>query len=204
MLYVTGLLLSLRIYYRTYLSRVPKCIIRETNKNLYDSNDGLRSALASAAKRRVGRGRVGRVLADYFLTVIQFNEDSSIFNPLSSCLPRMKSPLAGCGPSDRAPWTTAGTSLRLRWTSRISGFNLRACCFLGAGQRSTPAKQPTVTWLAGLTGTWTVGFLSPWTWRAATTTARTAATPTKRCITATRTSRRMRRSEVMPAATRIG
>lgn len=135
MLYVTGLLLSLRIYYRTYLSRVPKCIIRETNKNLYDSNDGLRSALASAAKRRVGRGRVGRVLADYFLTVIQFNEDSSIFNPLSSCLPRMKSPLAGCGPSDRAPWTTAGTSLRLRWTSRISGFNLRACCFLGAGQR---------------------------------------------------------------------
>lgn len=28
-------------------------IIRETNKKLYDSNDGLRSALASAAKRRV-------------------------------------------------------------------------------------------------------------------------------------------------------
>lgn len=30
-----------------------KRIIRETNKKLYDSNDGLRSALASAAKRRV-------------------------------------------------------------------------------------------------------------------------------------------------------
>lgn len=77
MLYVTALLLSLLISYRTYLSRVPKCIIRETNKNLYDSNDGLRSALASAAKRRVSR-----VVADYFLTVTQFNEDSSIFNPL--------------------------------------------------------------------------------------------------------------------------
>lgn len=77
MLHVTDLLFSLLIYYQTYLSRVPKCIIRETNKNLYDSNDGLRSALAGAAKRRVGR-----VVADRFLTVIQFNEDSSIFNPL--------------------------------------------------------------------------------------------------------------------------
>lgn len=55
MLYLMCLLFSADLLLNLCFLCVLKCIISETNKNLYDSNDGLRSALANAAKRRVGQ-----------------------------------------------------------------------------------------------------------------------------------------------------
>lgn len=52
-------------------------VIRETNKKLYDSNDGLRSALASAAKRRVSS-----VLTDDIFPHISLIDADSILSSI--------------------------------------------------------------------------------------------------------------------------
>lgn len=58
-------------------------IIRETNKKLYDSNDGLRSALASeavAAKRRVSPSFADDIFPHTHWLYIQIEADSKFFS----------------------------------------------------------------------------------------------------------------------------
>lgn len=103
-----------------------KPTIREMNKKLYDSNDGLRSALASevvAAKRRVSPlflpNYMGLIHNQILVNGIYLSFLPDRPNLLDSCLPKTKSQPEGWSPSGRAHSTTAGTALWL-WIDSVN------------------------------------------------------------------------------------
>lgn len=155
------------------------------NKKLYDSNDGLRSALAShvvAAKRRVSSlwHKKGALLCyQQKKKELSLPDVSNLYN---SCLPKMKSQPEEWSRSDRARSTTAGTSAP--FTLQMDPCELNCRPSLCADQSRTPRS---VEWPAGPIATWTAGCPCRRTWPRATMTATTAGALWKPCTTATPT-----------------
>lgn len=73
-------------------------VIRETNKKLYDSNDGLRSALASAAKRRVSS-----VLTDDIFPHISLIDADSILSSIVQVWKKKFPPWRSYSPQQLSP-----------------------------------------------------------------------------------------------------